>query len=207
VYSSLEPIVRTAFRNHSPFAVPYRTALAFQKISWCHSKALKGTYSQNNLCSTSRLSLQRGRDQSTLTVSRADMRHKMAAYREEQRDILLLESCVDFHPINAALNNHIRVASFVRDAAFVAVLIQIYSGNTYDESPGSDSCLTCQGRYLRLHAKGTPIITLPVRQRIQEILTPKKWPSKLVPPAYGTMGMRYLLAIFMTFTTSSVEFG
>lgn len=71
-------------------------------------------------------------------------------------DILLLESFVDFHPINAALDNHVRVASFVRDVVSDAVLIQIY--NTYDESPGSDSCWTCQGRYLRLHARGTLII-------------------------------------------------
>jgi len=34
-----------------------------------------------------------------------------------------------------------------------------------------------------------------------------KWPSKLVPPAYGTTGMRYLLATFTIFTTSAVELG
>jgi hypothetical protein len=42
---------------------------------------------------------------------------------------------------------------------------------------------------------------------MEEVLTPMKWPSKLVPPAYGTMGMRYLLAIFTIFTTSAVENG
>lgn len=146
-----------------------------------------------------------GQDRSTLTVSPAHSQRNNLSYRKEQRDIFLLESCVDFHPINAALDNHVRVASFVIGAVFDVVFIQIY--NTYHESPGSDSCWTCQGRYLRLHARGTPTITLLVRQRIQEILTPRKWPSKLVPPAYGTIGMRYLLAIFMTFTTSAVEFG
>jgi hypothetical protein len=34
--------------------------------------------------------------------------------------------------------------------------------------------------------------------------TADKFPSKLVPPEYGTMGTRYRLAIFTTFTTSSV---
>jgi hypothetical protein len=34
--------------------------------------------------------------------------------------------------------------------------------------------------------------------------TADKFPSKLVPPEYGTIGTRYLLDIFTTFTTSSV---
>jgi hypothetical protein len=55
------------------------------------------------------------------------------------------------------------------------------------------------------------VLDFPISDRriksVRETLTPMKWPSKLVPPAYGTTGMRYLLAIFTTFTTSAVEFG
>ena len=38
-------------------------------------------------------------------------------------------------------------------------------------------------------------------------LTARKWPSKLVAPEYGMTGIRYLTAIFTTFTTSSVLAG
>jgi hypothetical protein len=37
--------------------------------------------------------------------------------------------------------------------------------------------------------------------------TPWKWPSKLVAPEYGMMGIRYFVAISTTFTTSSVDRG
>jgi hypothetical protein len=67
--------------------------------------------------------LQRGRDQSVLILGLADSARNDETYWEEQREILLLESCVNLHPINAALDNHIRVASFVKDAIYEGVLL------------------------------------------------------------------------------------
>jgi hypothetical protein len=44
-------------------------------------------------------------------------------------------------------------------------------------------------------------------QTQKQVRTPVKWPSRLVPPEYGTIGMRYLRATLTIFTTSSVEVG
>lgn len=38
-------------------------------------------------------------------------------------------------------------------------------------------------------------------------LTPRVWPSRLVPPEYGIKGILYWTAILTIFTTSSVESG